>query len=81
MPKIRVQALASDTDAGTTAHAVLTDYDAVSWFVEQVGQNQSEYELFKEDHPDGDVWDFIELHRGDLDTFSWEEVELEIPDV
>lgn len=78
--KIRVQALASDTDNGTCCHAVLTEEEAISWLVGEVGHDMNEYDLFKEDHPDGDVWDFIELHRGDLDTFAWEEVELEIPD-
>jgi hypothetical protein len=79
--KIKVQALAADTRNGTNSFACLTDDEAIDWFVQEIGYDRDDYDEWKKTAgEDAGVFDFAEEHADDLATFSWEEVELEIPD-
>jgi hypothetical protein len=82
--KVRIFSLATDDDGGTSAQAFGSERAMEDALIEGTGGMYSSYtradfDLWKAANPDGDLSDWWEEHRGDLDTYSTDEEELDVP--
>lgn len=88
MTKIKVWHVAADTRNGTNSEVFLSEAEAEDWILSQIGmigcydRERLEHWIAKRKTKGvvADFWDFVDAHRGDLDTFNLEEKEFDLPE-
>jgi hypothetical protein len=83
MLKIKVYSLATDDDGGTNSAVFINEREMEDAIIAGTGGHYSSYtradfEEWLTENPDGDLNQWWDEHRGDLDSYSTDEQELEL---